>query len=55
MLTDLIIPYMSNSEMNIKIVNAITYYQLLSMYDEELRSKIQSLNSALLNETVFLF
>ena len=34
MLTDLVIPYMMQSEINIKFVNAITYQQLLSMYDE---------------------
>lgn len=36
-------------------MNSITYYQLLSMYDEQLRGKIQSLHSALLNDNVFLF
>ena len=32
-LADLMVPYMMQSEISIKMVNAITYYQLISLYD----------------------
>lgn len=52
---DLLVPYMVRSDIQIKMVNVITYYQLLEMYDKTLQNTIRSMNSSLLNETVFLF
>lgn len=49
------LPYMVKSQIDFKMVNVITYYQLLEMYDKTLLKQIQSVNAQLLGEQVFLF
>lgn len=48
MQADIFVPYMTQSEFRIKIVNAITYNELLTMYNNDLRTKIQSVDATLL-------
>ena len=49
------LPYMIRSEITVSMVGVVSYYQLLEMYSKEMQKKIQPLNPALLNESVFLF
>lgn len=55
LVTDVFVPYMVRSELNIKMVDVITYYQLLELYDKDMQQKIQTLDPSILNQSVFLF
>ena len=52
---DIVVPYMVRSEIKVKMVNVITYYQLLEIHSKEMQKRIQSLDPSLLNDSVFLF